>query len=93
MVRFFMKIIPLVSKAGIVGFESPASDYHQLSLSLDDLLVVHPSATFMGRASGDFMQDVGIFDGDILIVDRFETARHGDARQAHFNPLNLIGWF
>ncbi len=80
-----MKIIPLVAKAGIVGFESPASDYRSLSLSLDDLLVEHPSATFIGRASGDSMQEVGIFDGDILIVDRFETARHGDVIVANFN--------
>lgn len=80
-----MIIIPICAHAGINGFESPASDYHQLSLSLDTLLVEHPSATFIGKASGDSMQDVGIFDGDILIVDRHVKVRNGDVIVANLN--------
>lgn len=80
-----MNVIPIFASAGITGFESPASDYRQLPLSLDELLVEHPSATFIGRASGESMQGVGIFDGDILIVDRHVTARDGDVIVANFN--------
>jgi len=65
-----MKFIPITASAGITGFESPASDYLQLPLSLDALLIEHPSATFIGKAYGHSMQGVGIFSGDVLIVDR-----------------------
>ncbi|OEE47974.1 DNA polymerase V [Enterovibrio norvegicus] len=80
-----MNIIPIFASAGITGFESPASDYRQLPLSLDELLVEHPSSTFIGKASGESMQGVGIFDGDILVVDRHVTARDGDVIVANLN--------
>lgn len=80
-----MRLIPIPAQAGITGFESPAAEYGQLAMSLDDLLVEHPSSTFLGMAQGDSMQDVGIFDGDMIIVDRYETARHGDVIVANFN--------
>lgn len=73
-----MNVIPILASCGLSGFESPAQEYQQLPLSLDDLLIEHPSATFIGRASGDSLQGVGIFDGDVLIVDRHVTARQND---------------
>lgn len=82
---FCMRVIPIPAQAGITGFESPAAEYCQLAMSLDELLVEHPSSTFLGIAQGESMQDVGIFDGDMIIVDRFETARHGDVIVANFN--------
>ncbi|MCL2916035.1 translesion error-prone DNA polymerase V autoproteolytic subunit [Shewanella corallii] len=80
-----MRVIPLSASAGISGFESPASEYLQQSLSLDELLVMHPSATFIGRAAGDSMQGAGIYDGDILIVDRHVEVRHQDVIVANYN--------
>jgi DNA polymerase V len=80
-----MRVIPIPAHAGITGFESPAAEYSQLGISLDDLLVEHPSSTFIGIAQGESMQDVGIFDGDMIIVDRHETARNGDVIVANFN--------
>jgi len=80
-----MKIIPLFASCGITGFESPAAEYKELGLSLDQLLISHPNATFIGQASGDSMQDVGIFDGDLLLVDRAETVSSGDVIIANFN--------
>ncbi|GLS92404.1 DNA polymerase V [Psychromonas marina] len=80
-----MKFIPITASAGITGFESPASDYLQLPLSLDALLVEHPSATFIGKADGHSMQGVGIFSGDILIVDRHVTVKEGDVIVANLN--------
>ncbi|MCG9698478.1 translesion error-prone DNA polymerase V autoproteolytic subunit [Shewanella sp. Isolate11] len=80
-----MRVIPFAAQAGITGFESPAAEYRQLGLNLDELLIEHPSATFIGVAQGDSMQDTGIFDGDLLIVDRHESARNGDVIVANFN--------
>ena len=56
-----MNIIPIRARAGITGFESPAEEYRQLPLSLDELLIDHPSSTFIGRANGDSMEGFGIF--------------------------------
>ncbi|WP_394131985.1 LexA family protein [Shewanella maritima] len=80
-----MNIIPILASAGITGFESPAADYKQLPLSLDELLIEHPSATFIGQAMGDSMQGVGIYDGDILIVDRHVDMRNLDVIVANYN--------
>lgn len=80
-----MKIIPIYIEAGISGFESPAAEYKELGLSLDQLLVRHPNATFIGQASGQSMQGVGIFDGDLLIVDRSLTVKDGDIIVANYN--------
>ena len=80
-----MKIILITASAGITGFESPASDYLQLPLSLDALLIEHPSATFIGKADGHSMQGVGIFSGDILIVDRHIQAKNQDVIVANLN--------
>jgi DNA polymerase V len=80
-----VRVIPIPARAGITGFESPAAEYSQLGISLDDLLVEHPSSTFIGVAQGESMQDVGIFDGDMIIVDRHETARNSDVIVANFN--------
>ncbi|EHK2889613.1 LexA family protein [Vibrio parahaemolyticus] len=80
-----MKVIPLYAAAGITGFESPAAEYNQLDLSLDELLVERPSSTFLGFAQGESMIEVGIFDGDLLIVDRFPVAKHNDVIVANLN--------
>lgn len=80
-----MNIIPILASAGIAGFESPAAEYHQLACSLDDMLIEHPSSTFIGKACGDSMEGVGIFDGDLLIVDRYVTAKQNDIIVANFN--------
>lgn len=72
-------------EAGISGFESPAAEYKELTLNIDELLVQHPNATFLGVANGDSMNDVGIFNGDILIVDRSVAYRHMDVVVTTYN--------
>jgi DNA polymerase V len=52
------------------GFPSPAEDYLEKSLDLNRLLIPHPAATFLMRATGDPLLEAGIWPGDILIVDR-----------------------
>lgn len=78
-----MNIIPV--SAGITGFASPAKDYAQLELSMDELLIDHPSSTFIGKVSGHSMNEVGIFDGDILIVDRQVEVQHLDIIVGNLN--------
>lgn len=82
-----MRIIPLTPSAFSLryfissvaaGFPSPADDYIERHLSLDELLIKHPSATYLVRAEGDSMIGSGIFNQDILLVDRALTPRHGD---------------
>lgn len=80
-----MKVIPLNIEAGISGFESPAAEYKELGLSLDQLLIIHPDATFIGLAKGNSMEGVGIFDGDLLLVDRAEKLQQGDVIVANYN--------
>lgn len=80
-----LKVIPVLAQAGISGFESPAAEYRQLGLDLDELLIEHPSATFIGQAQGDSMTGVGIFDGDLLIVDRAASHTALDVVVANLN--------
>lgn len=47
-----MRVIPIPAHAGITGFESPAAEYTQLGLSLDELLITHPNASFLCLAEG-----------------------------------------
>ncbi|HBC86236.1 MAG TPA: peptidase S24 [Lentisphaeria bacterium] len=67
------------------GFPSPASDYIEGKLDLNEHLVKHPAATFFVRASGDSMTGAGIFHGDILIVDRALKASDSNVVIASIN--------
>lgn len=80
-----LKFIPLKAQAGITGFESPAAEYTQLSLTLDQILIDHPAATYLGVVEGDSMTGVGIFPNDILVVSRAESVRTGDVIVATLN--------
>ena len=62
--------LPLYGSSVSCGFTSPAEDHVENQLSLDEYLVSNPNATFFVRASGDSMIGAGIFDGDLLIIDR-----------------------
>lgn len=59
------------------GFPSPAEDIGAKRIDLTAQLVKHPQATFLVRARGDSMRDAGIFDGDVLVVDKAVTAKSG----------------
>jgi DNA polymerase V len=60
------------------GFPSPAEDYAEGRLDLNDYLVEHEAATFYVRVKGHSMSGAGILDGDIIAVDRALEPRHGD---------------
>lgn len=70
--------IPLYLNHVSAGFPSPAQDYVEDTLDLNELCIDHPAATFFVRVEGESMVDAGIFPGDILVVDRALNASHGD---------------
>src|SRR5207245_7243498 len=59
------------------GFPSPADDYLEGRLDLNEHLIAHPAATFFFRVTGDSMIGAGIHSGDLLIVDKAEEPRDG----------------
>ena len=69
--------LPLYGCTVRAGFPSPADDYIEMHLDLNSYLIHHPAATFFLRASGDSMINIGIADGDMLVVDRSVEATHG----------------
>lgn len=60
------------------GFPSPAEDYAQQRLDLNQLLIHQADATFFMRVRGPSMRDAGIEDGDFVVIDRSIQAKHGD---------------
>ena len=62
--------IPLFNGKVSAGFPSPADDYIEKTLDLNDLLIQKPAATFFVRAEGESMLGAGIHPNDILVVDR-----------------------
>ena len=69
---------PLYLEPCQAGFPSPAADYVERQLDLNEYCIRHPAATFFVRASGHSMTDVGLKDGDLMVVDKAETPCHGD---------------
>jgi len=69
--------IPLAESPVHAGFPSPADDFLEGSLDLNSLVIRHPEATFFARVEGDSMQDEGIAEGDILVVDKAEEPFDG----------------
>jgi DNA polymerase V len=59
------------------GFPSPADDFLDAGIDLNQELIKHPYSTFYGRVKGDSMRDVGIHNGDILIIDKSLEASNG----------------
>ncbi|WP_421316525.1 DUF4113 domain-containing protein [Aeromonas veronii] len=84
--------LPLFLSPVACGFPSPAQDYTEQTIDLNQLCVTHPAATYFVRAAGDSMVDHGIRDGDLLVVDRSRKACHdSEARMQVIDKINQ-GW-
>lgn len=59
------------------GFPSPAADHMEQPISLDELFNLRAPHIYLVRIDGDSMQGAGIYDGDLVLVDRSIEARHG----------------
>jgi DNA polymerase V len=62
--------LPFIASGIKAGFPSPATDFDESKISLDNVLVKNREATFYAKASGTSMIGAGIDDGDILVIDR-----------------------
>jgi len=71
-------ILPVAGDCVRAGFPSPAEDFQVERLDLTSILVSHPQATFFLRLRGDSMHDAGLFDGDLLVVNRALKPVNGD---------------
>lgn len=70
--------IALAGEAVPAGFPSPAEEYFEKALDLNEHLVPRPEATFFVRVCGDSMIGAAIHHDDLLVVDRSRTPRSGD---------------
>lgn len=93
--------MPLFLEGVSAGFPSPADDFIERSLDLNELCISHPAATFFVRVKGDSMRGAGIHSGDILVVDKAQPARHGSiviacvdgeytVKELSLNPIGLL---
>jgi DNA polymerase V len=69
---------PLFATKVAAGFPSPADDYLEARLDLNEHLVTHKEATFFLRVKGDSMKNANINDGDLLVVNRAIEPAHCD---------------
>ena len=90
-----------VSGSVVAGFPSPAEQYLETPLDLNELLVKRPAATYFVRVEGESMIGEGIHDGDLLVVDRSLRPASGDViiasveispeRSEHCEAMSLEG--
>ena len=69
-------LLPFVGEVK-AGFPSPANDFLDLSIDLNEHLIRNKSSTFYARVDGDSMTNVGIADGDLLIIDKSIKPQNG----------------
>ncbi len=71
-------LVRMIEARVSAGFPSPAEDYAETYLSLDELVNVRAPSVYLLRAGGDSLNGVGIYDGDVLVVDRAAMANQGE---------------
>lgn len=73
---YFREHIYFFNTVASAGFPSPAEDIFASKLSIQDYLIKNPNTTICIKVSGDSMKNIGIFSGDILIVDKSINPRN-----------------
>lgn len=81
------KLIWVIKGSGLhaTGFESPAQDYMQKRIDLNEVLIKNPDHTFFADVTGPCMVDAGIPDPCRVVVDKSLTAKNGDVIVAVVN--------
>lgn len=93
--------LPMFNDLAPCGFPSPAQDYVERRIDLNELMIQHPSATYFVKSSGDSMIDAGIGEGDLLVVDSSRKAEHGSiviaavdgeftVKRLHLHPFVML---
>ncbi len=70
-------LIPLVTETISAGFPSPAEDYIEIGIDLNKYLIKNPISTFFLRVNGSSMNNAGIYNNDLLIIDRSINPKPG----------------
>lgn len=60
------------------GFPNPAGDYLEVAIDLNTELIRHPAATFFGRVVGNSLEEAGVTEGDVVIIDKSLQPEDGD---------------
>ncbi len=71
------KYFPIANEGISAGFPSPAEDFKEVKISIDQEVVKNESATFYARVVGQSMEGAGLDDGDLLVIDRSQEAQTG----------------
>ena len=87
-----LKLPFYIHKVG-AGFPSPATDYIEDDVDLNTHLIENPPATFIIRVQGKSMTNVGIYDGDLLIVDRSINPKNSSTVIANVNEELVVKTF
>ena len=87
-----LKLPFYIHKVG-AGFPSPATDYIEDDVDLNVHLINNPPATFIIRVQGKSMTDVGIYDGDLLVVDRSINPKNSSTVIANVNEELVVKTF
>jgi len=82
-----------VKTANATGFGAAADDYMERGIDLNEQLIKNKPATYFFRMKGDAMKDAGIFDNDVLIVDRSLKLANGKIIVAVLNGELLVRRF
>ena len=82
-----------VKMANATGFGAAADDYMERGIDLNEQLIKNKPATYFFRMKGDAMKDAGIFDNDVLIVDRSLKLAEGKIIVAVLNGEMLVRRF
>lgn len=69
-------VLSLFNSAVRTGFPSPAADHTQKRIDINDHLLINRDASYLFRIMGDSMRDIGIFEGDTIVVDRSIEPKH-----------------
>lgn len=77
--------LPLYASHPAAGFPAPGDDQVEKILDINDLVVKNPTSTFFVRVQGDSMIGAGIFNGDVLVIDRSKDAEDGSIVVAAVN--------
>ena len=87
-----LKLPFYIHKVG-AGFPSPATDYIEDNVDLNSHLIKNPPATFIIRVQGKSMNNVGIYDGDLLVVDRSINPKNLSTVIANVNEELVVKTF
>ena len=87
-----LKLPFYIHKVG-AGFPSPATDYIEDDIDLNSQLIKNPPATFIIRVQGKSMNNVGIYDGDLLVVDRSINPKNLSTVIANVNEELVVKTF